>query len=166
MRWLFLSLLVIYFWFTPGQPLLFSSGPTQEGIETGLLRISSLIMLVMAVSLLLQTTAREQLIAAIRWLAMPLQWAGIGTDRLAVRTVLTLEIVVEVQQLLKQHVPAEEGRKPIARIGNAASGLFQGVIARAEQAPCQTIEIPDYGQPPAYQWIYPLTLGAIFWLAG
>lgn len=143
MRWLFLSLLIIYFWFTPGQPLLFSHGPTREGIEAGLLRISSLIILVGSVSLLLQTTARAQLIAAILWLALPLRWIGIKADRLAVRIVLTLETVVKAQHLMSQCVSTEERLSPIASIGNVASSLFQGIIARAEQTSCQTIEIPD-----------------------
>ena len=166
MRWLFLSLLIIYFWFTPGQPLLFPQGPTQEGIETGLQQIGSLVMLVMAVSLLLQTTTRAQLIVAILWLAAPLGWIGFSTERLAVRLVLTLETVVDAQQLLKQRMPAATDSNPIARIGNVASELFEGVIARAEQAACHAIEIPDFGHPPLHQWLYPFALGVIFWLAG
>ncbi|MEO5573012.1 MAG: hypothetical protein ABIR48_00790, partial [Gammaproteobacteria bacterium] len=87
-------------------------------------------------------------------------------DRLAVRMVLTLETVVEAQQILRQRKSAETGLNVIARIGNVAADLFQSVISRAEQTPCQAIEIPDYGHPPVYQWFYPLLLGVIFWLAG
>lgn len=165
MRWLFLSLLVIYFWFTPGQPLLFPYGPSLEGIQAGLLRISLLIMLVVAVSLLLCTTPRAQLIAAIQWLAWPLRWIGVEADRLAVRMALTLETVADAQHLLRQRTPARADlAHPIAAIGAVAADLFQGALARAEYAPCPVIEVPDYGHPPIYQWLYPLLLAGILWL--
>lgn len=167
MRWLFLSLLVIYLWFTPGPPLLFPYGPSLEGIQAGLLRISSLAVLVMAVGLLLCTTSRAQLIAAIQWLAWPMRWLGLEADRLAVRTVLTLEAVADTQHMLRQRTPACANLlQPIAAIGAVAADLFHGVLARAEHAPCPLIEVPDYGHPPVYQWLYPLLLAGIFWLAG
>lgn len=167
MRWLFLSLLVIYFWFTPGQPLLFPYGPSLEGIQTGLLRVTSLAMLVMAVSLLLCITSRAQLIAAIQWLALPLCWLGVEADRLAVRMALTLETVAYAQHMLRQRTPARANlAHPIAAIGAVAADLFHGVLARAEHAPCPLIEVPDYGHPPVCQWLYPVLLAGVFWLAG
>lgn len=132
MRWLFLSLLIICLWFTPGQPLLptFSSTPTLEGIEEGLQRIVALVLLALAASLLLQTTPRAPLLAALGWI-------GIKTERLAVRIALTLEAVTQAQHLLSEHMRQEHAtasRNPITRIGAVSAGLFQEVIARTERA--------------------------------
>ncbi len=165
MRWLFLSLLIIYFWFTPGQPLLPLYGmPTREGIAAGVVRVASLVMLVAAVHLLLCTTSREQLVTAIHWLARPLTILGLSADRLALRIVLTLENVVEAQHLLGQYKPAVSASgHSIVRIGASAAGLFQQILKRAEAAPLVDVALSDDVRPPLYQWCYPLILGVLFW---
>lgn len=171
MRWLFLSLLILYLWFTPGQPLLptFSSTPTLEGIEAGLLRIASLVLLALAASLLLQTTPREPLLAALYRLLTPLGWMGIKTERLAVRIALTLDAVTQTQHLLSErmrHEHASGSRNPITRIGAVSAGLFQEVIARAERAPCTTLSITEGERPPPAQWLIPFALCGTLWLLG
>lgn len=171
MRWLFLSLLILYLWFTPGQPLLpaFSSTPTLEGIEEGLQRIAALVLLALAASLLLQTTPREPLLAALYRLLTPLGWMGIKTERLAVRIALTLETVTQAQHLLSERMSQEHAsgsRNPITRIGAVSAGLFQEVIARAERAPCTTLSITEGERPPPVQWLLPLALCGAFWFLG
>ena len=149
MRWLFLSLLILYLWFTPGQPLLptFSSTPTLEGIEEGLQRIVALVLLALAASLLLQTTPRAPLLAALYRLLAALGWIGIKTERLPVRIALTLEAVTQAQHLLSEHMRQEHAtasRNPITRIGAVSAGLFQEVIARTERAhPAQLTQWQD-----------------------
>lgn len=166
MRWLFLSLLVIYFWFTPGQPLLPVQGmPTWEGVTTGVLRIASLIMLVVAVHVLLTTTPRTQLVTALHWLMRPLDYIGVSAERFALRTALTLDAVVTVQGLLSQQKMAGSTvGNPITRIGVMGASWLQHIIERAESAPLQRMDLPDGGHPPWPQWAYPLLLGATFWL--
>ncbi len=170
MRWLFLSLVVIYFWFTPGEPLLLSSPalspwlPTLEGIEEGTIRILSLIALVLAVNLLLQTTSREQLLSAIHWLARPLWLLGVSHDRLAVRMALVLDAVPKVQALSTQAVTSTPQSRTVDRIGDAAAALYRQVLARADDEICHTVEMPANGRPAAVQWLYPLALGMVLWL--
>ncbi|HWQ94703.1 MAG TPA: hypothetical protein VN418_04275 [Gammaproteobacteria bacterium] len=49
-RWLFLSLVILYFWFPPGRAVLPYYGmPTVEDIEDGVFRIAALILLTLAV---------------------------------------------------------------------------------------------------------------------
>ncbi|MEQ6342121.1 MAG: hypothetical protein M3A44_10830 [Gammaproteobacteria bacterium] len=191
MRWLFLSLVIIYFWFTPGEPPLLLSPalsvwlPTLEGMEEGAIRIVSLIALVLAVNLLLQTTSREQLLSAIHWLARPLRLLGVSHDRLAVRMALVLETVPKVQALtlkgtstLKgsaqpplrgaraaQPVTATPQSRTVDRIGDAAAVLYQQVLVRADDEICHAVEIPENGRPAVRQWLYPAALGVALWLA-
>lgn len=73
-RWLLVSLVLIHLAFTPGAPLfpgLFSV-PTLQGIEDGLLRAALLVLLMLAAHLLMQSTAREALRAALLWFSAPL----------------------------------------------------------------------------------------------
>lgn len=168
MRWLLLSLAIIYFWFTPGEPLSSSTSswmPTREGLEEGGIRVASLIAIVLAVNLLLQTTSRDQLLAAIHWLAGPLRLIGIPRDRLALRMALVLDTVPKMQALMAQSaVTGAPSAGGLARIGNAASSLYQQVLARAEGEDCHTIEIVEHGRPSLLQWFYPLSLAVVLWL--
>lgn len=171
MRWLFLSLLVVYLWFTPGQPLLpaIASQPTLEGVLEGLQRISALALLALAASLLIQSMTREALIAALYRLLSPLRWLRVQPERIAVRITLTLEAVTEVQQLLTEQLrehPANASRNPVARISAVSAGLFQAVITRAENTPCTTLNITTGARPPTVQWLMPLALGAVLWWLG
>lgn len=165
MRWLLLSIFILYLWFIPGRPVLpFYGMPSVEGIEVGVVRAGALILLVLAVNLLLQMTPREQLLSAILWLAAPLRWIGVDQRKLAVRIVLTLETVGQVQEMLGgQTLQQNTSRHPVKRIGAVAAALFHESIMRAEQAPCAKITIPNHGHPPYYQWLYPLSLAAAFW---
>lgn len=171
MRWLLAALLIVYFWFTPGVPILpgpvsiTAYLPTQEGVEGGLLRIASLLLLVTAVFLLFKTSSREQLIAALHGLVSPLARFGLGgANRLAVRIVLTLEAVVQVQDLFKEVADTRTTVKPWARISHGAAFLFERVVEEAERMPQEVISVVEGSRPPMYQWGYPLVLGLLLWL--
>jgi len=166
MRWLFISILVTYLWFTPGIPLVPALGeysPTAEGAAGGLLRIATLSLIVIQVGLLLQTTSREELVGAIRWLVTPLCLVGLDRDRLALRIILILGSVDEIQILLQQQMAefAVKGKK-ISRIASSVGRLFQTVVERAETTPLQSITVADPSWPPLSQWLYPLFLILLF----
>ncbi len=162
-RWLFLSLLILFFWFSPGHALLPYYGmPSVEGVENGLLRIASLIVLTLAVHLLLHTTARAQLVVALCWLAKPLNaFGGVG-DRFAVRAVLTLETVAHARQLLDARRATADGPR-WRRITDNAAGLFQTAVTRADSMTTQVIALPESYHPPLYQWLYPIVLALLIW---
>lgn len=170
MRWLFLSLFILYFWFTPGEPLFPAASanlqtylPTVQGVQAGLARAAALLLLALAVALLLRSTPRAQLVAALYWLVRPLNALGVAADRIALRVVLILEVVTEAQHLLTRCAPPSKGRA-LERIGHFAATLFQESIDRAERSPAHVVEIDDYSAPPRRQWLYPLALGGMFWM--
>ena len=160
MRWLFISIIGFYFWFTPGDPLWGGAPnwlPSVEGMQLGSVRIAALITLVLAVNLLLQTTPRDAMVSAVLWLTQPLGWMGFAHERLAVRLTLVFEAVREVQSLYATLIlPPTEQRMPLARFGERVALLFEQTLQRADaQALCE-LNVDISARPPWYQWLYPL----------
>lgn len=92
-RWIMLSLLLIYAYSTPGQPLSDTLGmfsPSREGLVDGVLQLTRLLAALAALAILLDRLHRQQLIAGLYTLFAPLQWLGLSRERLAVRLALTL----------------------------------------------------------------------------
>ncbi|MFP5344290.1 MAG: hypothetical protein ACLGGU_01325, partial [Gammaproteobacteria bacterium] len=108
---------------------------------------------------------------------------GFARERLALRVMLTLQAVAEVQNLMVHAAAPDDaqgrasvagGRTPgatqhstrLARIAQRASLLWENVLQRAENAPCVTLDIPACGAPPLRQWCYLLLVAALFWALG
>lgn len=92
-RWVMLSLLLIYAWSTPGQPLwpqLGAFSPTHEGMADGLVQLLRLLAALGGLAILLDRLHRQQLIAGLYTLFMPLRLFGLSRERAAVRLALTL----------------------------------------------------------------------------
>jgi len=175
LRWFFVSIVILYFWYTPGDPLLDQTAlagwlPTIQGMAEGMTRITALILLVAAVQLLLQTTSRDQLTAAIFTLAWPLRWFGLQRDRLAVRIVLILDAMGRVQELVvdsRNTVAGGLKRKgSLSRIGHTTANLFQNVIDSAEKESCEVVQLEQIQRPPPIQWMIPVAIAASYSLVG
>lgn len=178
LRWLFLSIFIVYLWFTPGKPLVSGYAnvlPTVEGVQLGLLRIASLVVIVLAVNVLIRSTSRGGLIASILWLSKPIKLIGIPNERLAVRIALTLEDVDKVQSLYAQRIEKSiptanklnnsySGRlyQKLNAIGVVAHGLFSSVIEAALNTVPQKYSLHEHSPPPVIQWCYPVLLLLIF----
>jgi hypothetical protein len=92
-RWIMLSLLMVYAYSTPGQPLLEAFGmfsPSREGLGDGVLQLTRLLSALAALAILLDRLDRQQLIAGLYTLLAPLQLLGMSRERVAVRLALTL----------------------------------------------------------------------------
>lgn len=103
-RWIMLSLLLIYAYSTPGQPLADALGvlsPSREGLADGVLQLARLLAALAGLAILLDRLHRQQLIAGLYALFAPLQWLGLSRERLAVRLALTLHYAEVV--MLRAH---------------------------------------------------------------
>lgn len=92
-RWIMLSLLLVYAYSTPGQPLFDQFGmfsPSREGLADGVLQLARLLAALAGLAILLDRLHRQQLIAGLYTLFVPLQWIGLSRERAAVRLALTL----------------------------------------------------------------------------
>lgn len=174
LRWFFLSLLIVYGWFTPGSPLWADPGsrlaallPSPEGLGAGLARALALVLIVFAVNLLLRSSSRDELLAAVYGLARPLAACGLSRERLALRMVLVMEALDGTRALVKGRLAERPRGVPGLRaIGRFVSELLREVIARAEQRPGEGISLMLGGPPPALQWSYPVLLGLLLFAAG
>jgi len=184
MRWLFLSILFVYLWFTPGKPLftsMHSLFPTIEGMQTGLLRIFSLVLIILAVNYFVSTIARNKLVGAIVWLLYPLNWIGVDHKRIALRIALVLELIPRVQNIvldIKQQYTVNKSTDDITngdrrrnvvivRLASASllvEQLFQRVVDEAVKMPPERIAISVASRPPALQWILPIGIVMMFWM--
>ncbi len=99
MRWLFISLLLVYGYATPGEylallPLDFS--PSYEGLALGLAQIAKLLIAVAALSVLFASSPKTQLMAGLGTLLAPLKILGLDVDRFTTRLLLTLHYVEQM----------------------------------------------------------------------
>jgi energy-coupling factor transporter transmembrane protein EcfT len=104
-RWIMLSLLLIYAYTTPGQPLLDALGmfsPSREGLSDGVLQLIRLLSALAGLAILLDRLHRQQLIAGLYILFAPLRLIGVSRERVAVRLALTLHYA-EVAMLRETH---------------------------------------------------------------
>lgn len=171
LRWLFLSILVLYLWFTPGEPLIPVLGalaPSQAGLAAGLERVLVLVLMVLTVNLLLVHYGPDALCGGIYWLLAPATRIGVPAERIALRLSLTLEAVTRVRDRIAAARGSAEARESgrLARIGAVAVSLYRSVLADARASPVTEREIGLLGRPPLWQWFIPVGLAAVMILFG
>lgn len=172
LKWLFLSILIVYLFFTPGRLLIVDLywGPTVEGLIQGLSRIFVLLLLVAAVNLLISSTEQDDLLSAILWCLRPLALFGIPHERLAVRITLTLEAVSLVRQDFRSQSErsqpkdgkAVEKQPVLSAISATAHRLFLSAINKAETTETREVVLPEETSPPLLQWLIPIILAVLF----
>lgn len=165
LRWLLLSILVIYGWFTPGVPLDLPLPdyllPTRDGLEDGLPRVLTLILILLAAGILLVSTSRQQFIAALYWLLSPLRYLHWRPERLAVRLALTLDYVTQ-QESLWRIPPASAARRGIkgriTHITEHLARLLPQLLEQAEQPSTREVTLDILPPPSMLQWGWPVLL--------
>lgn len=173
LKWFFLSICLLFLWFTPGSPLLPALGglsPVQEGLREGLGRCLVLVLAVAAVVWLLQVTPREQLLGGLLWLTRPLRALGFPQERFAVRLVLTLEVIPQLRLLLGDGIrsapPGPGLRARAAALGDGAARLFSNVLDQADRRPLEPMTLEFMTAPSMMDWmILSLIMLPLLWLA-
>ncbi|OFZ65705.1 MAG: hypothetical protein A2V79_04425 [Betaproteobacteria bacterium RBG_16_56_24] len=150
-RWIMLSLLLIYAYSMPGQPLVDTLGtfsPSREGLTDGMLQLARLLAALAGLAILLDRLSRQQLIAGLYILFAPLQWMGLSRERLAVRLALTLHYA-EIAMLRDTHgwqdtlrsLTPEDGGQRTEDITNDLAGVVYQPGQMASSSTRQ-IELP------------------------
>ena len=133
--------------------------PVREGLYTGLLRVAALILIVCAVNLLVRTTPRGQLLAALYALTRPILTAA-QRERFTVRLLLTLEAVPRVQDMLADsHREQPAGNSRLQRLAGGVSAAYTGILEIASRSAGTASEFDEPRPPPRLQWLLPLLLG-------
>lgn len=92
-RWLLISLILVYAFATPGEPLIPAFGgygPSREGLAAGGLQALRLAALLSGLAFLLASLPRGRMLAGLYFLLRPLARLGVNIDRAAARIWLTL----------------------------------------------------------------------------
>ena len=92
-RYLMLSLLLIYAYSTPGLAVFAALGifsPSLEGLHDGIMQLARLLVALAGLAILLDRLHRQQWMAGIYTLFLPLHWLGLSRERFTVRLALTL----------------------------------------------------------------------------
>lgn len=186
LKWLFLSIFLIYITLTPGKPVFtsFDGLISYEGLYLGALRVCALVILILAVNLFIQVKQQTELSSAIVWLLKPLKYFSFPVDRLAVRIALTFKYVDELQNTLIKfknenntsepiNIPHSDNlglvRKMLSRRRivlvnffnqaiHRSVRLIEEVTNRVETADCEPVDNPVERVPRLYQWLLPLAL--------
>lgn len=166
-RWLLLSLVLVYGWWTPGEPLIAPLGdwsPTAAGLFAGLERALVLVAMVAAVHLLIRTTSRANLLGALVQLTGPLARLGFPHERFAVRVTLVMDLVPEMRGRLAES-PAAATPAPGRLQAFALRGreLYQQAVRQADQdrPGLHRVEIP--GPCPLPHWLVPVLVALTYW---
>lgn len=171
LRWFFVSLLVLFFWFTPGDPVFYAAAdwsrwlPTREGLAEGVLRVTALAVIVLAVNLVLAITPQEQLFAGLLWLAAPVERLGADRKRFALRVTLVLGAVPNVQELLSdlRRTIAGDGTLGFTAFGEVAGRALDRILREADSAPLSPLVVQLGTAPPLWQWTLPAFLILGWW---
>lgn len=173
MRIFYLSILLVYLWFTPGEIIVtgFTSwSPTYEGLYLALERILALCLLVVAVEALLRLTPREQMLSGLYYLATPLVIVGINRNQFIVRVMLTLDLVTaEKYSSLKHATLKSEGRK----LSGGYNAYFSDITQKLADKITDTLNMKIQHAPMIFelqapphgaQWLWPVAVFLLFLL--
>jgi len=164
-RWLLLAILILYLWFTPGQPVFDHPhiyAPSWQGVQLGGFRCAVLLLLLGAVQLLLGSLQRDQLVAALIWVTQPFAWLGLNTAVFARRLALCLEWVPDAQAVMARIVAGDKtsANKPVVQIATVAAQALQQPVRQSAHAP----ELSQLTLPPIPLWQAGLMMAVIIGL--
>lgn len=162
-RWLLLSIVVIYLWVAP-EPGPGGSAwlPSWSELDLALRRSGVLLVLVVAVELLRRHTGAAHMAAGLVALLRPLQRLGLDVETFARRLALTLEAV---PQTAERVAAAAAGRRAgPGGWGEAAAVLVRDIEQDAVRLP-ESAALPALGPPRARDWAW-LALGVAACLLG
>lgn len=153
-RWLLISIVVIYLWVAPepaaaGRPWYL---PSATDLGTALRRAGVLVALVSAVELLRRRTPVRDMAAGLVMLLTPLARLGVDTAVFARRLALTLEAVPLTAERVAAAAAGHRIRRGVAGWGEAAAGLVQDIETGAAHPPDEA-SLPALHRPVPRDWL-------------
>lgn len=164
LRWFFLSILILYFWFYPGTeliPMLGRFSPAIEGINQAVLRITSLLIVISYSVFLVQLTSRDDIISGIQFILSPLAYLGIDSSRFALRLGLVLSIVPKIMANQPLATGKNKSRNMSAVLDQAA-GLVKQADEQTDDYNLDAVVVDKLTRPGFIDILVPLTL--FIWL--
>lgn len=151
-RWLLLSIAVIYLWVAPEPDAGTGWLPAWTEIELALRRAGVLVVLVSAVELMRQVSRPEETAAALTVLLAPARHVGLDATRFARRLALTLDEVPRTAETVAAAARSEEiRRRSLGDWGRVAAGLIRRIEEDAASRPA-IATLPALAWPGPGQW--------------
>lgn len=148
LKWLFLSITILYCWFTPGVSipgpdwLPFPINlPSYAGLEIALARSLVLVVLYGAVLLCLYPLQPEEVVAGLRWLCRPLAIIGLPVDLFSARVAATLTAIQQIQASLKKSALPMQAGSLVAWV-NSVADRGAAAIAQVESNAVNSLASP------------------------
>lgn len=153
-RWLLLSIVVIYLWVAPeagvaGRPWYL---PSWSELDIALRRSGVLVVLVVAVELLRHGADAAKLASGLVTLLSPLARLGIDTEVFARRLALTLEAVPLTAERVARATTSGRIRRGLAGWGDAAAMLVRDIESGAVSPP-RVAGLPALCPPRGRDWL-------------
>lgn len=169
MKYLLLSIAVLYLGFTPGRLIVPSiDWLTIEGLVLAGQRCFLLLLLLALVYLLTQSTTTSDLARALAWLMKPLSFLGVDVDRQAMRISAVLDTVTAMQEKLARERASIDTASSKSLLDRFASTIAS-IEVDALSASHERQAIPQQGENslqvvPAIQWCLPVLVPAVLLL--
>jgi energy-coupling factor transport system permease protein len=164
LKWLMISIAVLYLWWTPGEPLSIVGWhidspwwPTRQGGLHAVHRIGILLLIILSVQLMMIRSREDELVAAIDWLATPLRWLGITTGSFALRCALTMKALQGMEHTVRSSLQAPVSGKRFTRIVQVMAEVY-GKAAYDRSGQIAALHIPLINRPAPVQWLYPAVI--------
>jgi energy-coupling factor transporter transmembrane protein EcfT len=144
LRWIMLSLLLIYGYATPGNavwqaiewPLLAQFSPTDEGLIAGFLQLGKVVTMLAALAILAGLLSQQQLMSGLYYLIYPLRYVGLSPEKWVVRLALTMQYA-EAALLDTARKTTQDWR---ASLGKIATPMLDQSVPGMD--PPDTIDLP------------------------
>lgn len=156
MRWLWLSIILLYTLMTPGGGHSLIIGNIElslGGFWLGCERCLALLTVLLYFALLIHTTTTHQLQGALYCLLQPLRWLGLPASRLSIRIALTMQMIHELQSRWAASPEPKKSVKSWRDIPERIEKLIHEVFTQAESKPAQTELTMDTSLPGYRQWL-------------
>ena len=164
LRWFYLSILILYFWFYPGTemlPMLGDFSPTIEGVKQAVLRITSLLIVISYSVFLVQLTSRDDIISGIQFILSPLAYLGVDSRRFALRLGLVLSIVPEMMSN-QSLANSQKKSRNMSDVLDQAAVLVKQADEQSSDYDFNAVVVNKLRRPGIIDIVVPLTL--FIWL--
>ena len=154
---MFVSIIIVSGWFTPGIPLVAgyeTLSPSLEGINFGLLRVLILVEIVIAVNILMMTTSTPDLVSALQWLLTPLSIFGINSNKIAARIVTTIDEIKSPTIDLKKLIQETRKETPLNRMTHVITRAYIMSINGMKHDNDVEILLQQQKAPSIFQWLW------------
>ncbi len=154
-RWLILSILMIYVW----MPV----GTLSESLWLAFHRVTLLATMLFALQALVLNMPRDEIVIGLYVVLLPLSFIGISREQLVMRLILTMDSVKQLPAVLKLSVATDDKTgSRLKRITERLISAISRILLYSEDVSHEAICIHTDNVVPLWQWLVPLFILCIF----